>query len=122
MLDLYQAWGAGFISDVNVSHTLARPHITMSCVLAHAEAAPHRSTCLSLHARGNFASRASTLPYGSVRSYAGADPHTLNPLLLHAQWFILLMLLPIRTREARRIEPGSAGLSSFFPYAGACAA
>ena len=29
------------------------------------------------------------------------------------------MLLPIRTREARRIEPGSAGLSSFLPYAGA---
>ena len=29
------------------------------------------------------------------------------------------MLLPIRTREARRIGPGSAGLSSFSPYAGA---
>ena len=52
--------------------------------LVHTSASPHRNDCLSLHARRNFVSRASTLPYGSAFPHTGADPHTLPPLLLHA--------------------------------------
>ncbi len=38
----------------------------------------HRDDCRSLHARGSFVSRAGTLPCDSVKSHAGADPHTIK--------------------------------------------
>ena len=44
---------------------------------SYTSAGPHRDGCHSLHARGSFVSRASTLPCADVRSHAGADPHTL---------------------------------------------
>ena len=52
---------------------------------SHTDAGLHRDTYLSLHARRSFVSRASTLPYGSALSHAGADPHALNTLFLHTQ-------------------------------------
>ena len=86
---------------------------------AYTDADPHRDDCPSFHARGSFVSRTSTLPCANVQPHAGADPHTMNDLLSYTQRFPLLMLLPIRTREARRIGPGSAGPPSFPLYAGA---
>lgn len=93
-------------------------HFRRAC-FSYTDAGSHNDACLSLHAQGNFVSRASTLPCGSVHSHVGADPHTIKNFLNHTPRLILRMLLLLRSREARGGQgPALPGLP-LSPYAGA---
>ena len=84
---------------------------------SYAGATPHRSTCLFLHARGSFASPLCGSLMIDVQSHTGADPHTIKNCLNHTQRLIPRMLLPIRTREARRTGPALPGFLLFHTQA-----
>ena len=98
-MDVLRAWSASFIFDADVSHTPARTHIEMTTFLFM----PGEVLC-RVQARSLML---------DMQPHIKADPHTMNDMLSYTQRLPLLMLLLIRSREARRIGPGSAGLSSF---------